>query len=281
VGRGDRGRSEGAAPSAAAVRRGVVYRATQLHLDRRVALKLIRPEFADQAAFRRRFERESQLAASISHPNVIPVFDAGEDAGLLYIVMQLVDGIDLGRILGRVGALEPTVAARLLSQVASGLDAAHRSGLVHRDVKPANVLIPQDAPEHAFLADFGLARVVGAGTETAAPAGTADYMAPEAVDGRVVDRRADVYGLAAVVYHCLTGQVPFPSDDMRAVMWAHLHAPRPVASGQEPALPAAVDEVIARGLAPDPADRYGEAGAFMADVCGALGVGSEVDDVRT
>ena len=204
-----------------------------------------------------RFIAESRLAASLSHPNVIPVFDAGEDDGLLYIVMQYVDGLDLAQWLSVSGTLDAPLAATLLAQVAGALDAAHDAGLLHRDVKPANILIVNCTPEHAFLADFGLARPIGVDDAALNAAGTVSYMAPEALAGAPLDRRADVYGLAAVAFHCLTGTARRDED----------------ARGERrPALPAAVDVVLTRGLAAAPGERYATAGAFAADLRCALGL---------
>src|SRR4051812_32492508 len=164
---------------------GIVYAATQLKLNRRVALKVIAPDLASQANFQERFKSESRLAASIDHPNVIPVYEAGEADGLLFLVMRYVEGTDLRQLLDREGVLEPVRAARLLAQVAAALSAAHRQGLVHRDIKPANVLTvydPQERREHAYLTDFGIAREAAAAgglTRAGAVVGTTDYLAPE------------------------------------------------------------------------------------------------------
>jgi CHASE2 domain-containing sensor protein len=252
---------------------GVVYRASQLRLDRPVALKLIRPEFADSHEYRARFERESRLAAAVAHPHVIPVLDAGEDAGLLYIAMQYVDGIDVAQMLKGFDVLDPVHVALIFHQIGGALDAAHQVGLVHRDVKPANIVLRVDDPGHAFLTDFGLARHVSGSTgltQNSGWAGTVDYLAPEQLSGQQVDHRADVYALAAVLYHCLTGRVPFPRDDLRATMWAHVHEPRPSATAVRPELPAAIDLVIARGMASLPDERYATAGDLAASAGHAL-----------
>jgi CHASE2 domain-containing sensor protein len=257
---------------------GVVYRASQLHLDRPVALKLIRPEFADDPLYRSRFVRESRVAASLSHPNIIPVFDAGDDAGLLYISMLYVDGVDVARELQLVGTLQPSAAVLLLDQVAGALDAAHAAGLVHRDVKPANIVVPTVNREHAFLTDFGLARPVR--EELDAPrergAGTIDYLAPEQLGDGTIDHRVDIYALAAVLYHCLTGVVPFPRATDEAKMTALAHDSRPSATRHQPALPSAVDAVIARGMAIDPQDRYASATQLTEAARHALGIGRDV-----
>ena len=238
---------------------GIVYRATQLSLGRPVALKLIAPERAADAGFRERFERESRLAAAIDHPNVIPVYGAGEEAGHLYLVMRYVAGTDLQALLARDRYLEPARAAAIVGQVAAALDAAHAAGLVHRDVKPANVLL---GGEHAYLADFGLTRVAMSDermTTTGHWLGTVDYMAPEQFEGGAVDARADVYALGCVLYTTLTGETPFPRGTVPATMLAHLGDPPPRPS-TSPGVPEGFDRVIARALAKRPADRYPSAG---------------------
>ncbi|MEA2480694.1 MAG: hypothetical protein QOJ07_2616, partial [Thermoleophilaceae bacterium] len=251
---------------------GVVYRATQLALDRPVALKVIAPEVADDPAFRARFGRESRLAASIDHANVIPVHEAGEAGGLLYITMRLVDGIDLGRMIARDGPLEPVRAAGVIGQVAAALDAAHARGLVHRDVKPANVLVAGDG--HVYLTDFGLVKSIDSDsgpTQTGQVVGTVNYVAPEQIHGSAADARADVYALGCLTFQVLTGELPFARETPVATMWAHSHDPPPRIGEQRPEL-AAVDEVLARALAKDPADRFPSAGdlarALSASVAG-------------
>jgi serine/threonine protein kinase len=256
---------------------GVVYRASQLALERPVAIKLIATERAQDPVFRERFEREARLAASIEHVNVIPVYEAGEDDGLLYIVMRLVDGIDLAQVLDRGGALEPARAARLVAQLAAALDAAHARGLVHRDVKPANVLLTLDEPEHLYLTDFGVAREIGAGaglTNAGGWVGTLDYLAPEQIRGEPADAAGDLYALAGLLYHCLTGEVPFPRGSDAAKLWAHVNAPPPAPSALRPELPGAIDDVVARGLAKDPGERYSGATDLARACAQALGVPS-------
>ncbi len=258
---------------------GVIYRATQLALQRSVAVKLITPDRAQDAAFRERFERESQLAAAIEHANIIPVYEAGEDQGLLFIAMRLVDGVDLGALLERGGPLEPARAMRLVAQVAGALDAAHAGGLVHRDVKPANILITVDEPEHAYLTDFGVAKHVGEParlTRAGQWVGTLDYLAPEQIRCEQVRGSADVYALAGVLYHCLTGHPPFEQPNDAARLWAHLSAPPPSPSDVRRGLPRALDAVIARGLAKTPAARYASAGELARACARALGI-SELD----
>src|SRR5437773_948653 len=188
---------------------GVVYRAHDLALDRHVALKLLAPEFAGDVRFRERFLRESRLAASLDHPAIIPIYDAGEVAGQLYIAMRLVEGTDLKRLLAESGPLEPGRALGLLEQVAEALDEAHERGLVHRDVKPSNVLV--DERGHCYLADFGLSRRLAERDDPSRgrTVGTADYVAPEQIRGEEVGPAADVYSLGCVLYECLTGGPPF------------------------------------------------------------------------
>jgi serine/threonine-protein kinase len=235
---------------------GIVYRATQLSLARPVALKLIAPEFAADAGFRERFERESRMAAAIDHPNVIPVYGAGEEDGRLYLVMRWVAGTDLHRLLREDGRLEPVRAARIVEQVAGALDAAHAAGLVHRDVKPANVLL---SGEHAYLADFGLTRLVGSDDHLTTAGhflGTVDYMAPEQFRNEPVDARTDVYALACVLYAALTGAPPFPRETVPQTMLAHLHDEPPSAVG----VPKPLQRVLSRALAKAPDERYPSAG---------------------
>jgi serine/threonine-protein kinase len=235
---------------------GIVYRATQLSLGRPVALKLIAPEHAADDGFRERFQRESRMAAAIDHPNVIPVYEAGEEDGRLFLVMRWVAGTDLHRLLRETGRLDPHRAAAIVCQVAGALDAAHTAGLVHRDVKPANVLL---SGEHAYLADFGLTRLAGTDTRLTTAGhflGTVDYMAPEQFHPGPNDARADVYALGCVLYAALTGAPPFLRDTVPATMLAHMHDPPPPARG----VPAAFDRVIARALAKAPEDRYPSAG---------------------
>ncbi len=240
---------------------GIVYRATQISLGRPVALKLIAPEHAADSDFRDRFQRESRMAAAIDHPNVIPVYEAGEEDGRLYLVMRWVAGTDLHKLLREQGRLEPSRAAAIVNQVAGALDAAHAAGLVHRDVKPANVLLSND---HAYLADFGLTRFAGSDTRHTTAGhflGTVDYMAPEQFHPGPNDARADVYALGCVLFAALTGSPPFKRDTVPATMLAHLHEPPPRPS-DTPGVPRAFDRVLARALAKAPEDRYPSAGDF-------------------
>jgi serine/threonine protein kinase len=243
---------------------GVVYRARQLRPSRLVAVKVISPELASDRDFRRRFERETEIAASIEHSNVIPVYGVGEESHLLYLAMRYVEGTDLRSVIAAEGRLAPRRAAQLLTQLTAALDAAHNQGLVHRDVKPANVLIGQ---EHVYLTDFGLAKLAASRgqTRTGTFVGTLDYAAPEQFEGRRVDARTDVYAAGCVLYHMLTGQVPFPREGDAALMLAHLSAPPPSVRATVPTAPAQLDDVIARAMAKDPAARYQSAGDLGRD----------------
>jgi WD40 repeat protein len=240
----------------------VVYLAEDLRLKRKVALKLLPPSLAEDESFRGRFLRESELAASIDHPNIVPIYEAGRTEDILFIAMRYVEGRGLNERLQR-SRLDPADAIDIVAQVASALDAAHARGLVHRDVKPSNVLLDvgarPDGSDHVYLADFGLTRRV---TEEAAVGddghlmGTIDYVAPEQIAGEEVDGRADVYSLGCVLYECLVGLPPFRRDSDLAVVFAHLETEPPVPSAGQPELPAALDAVIVRALAKEPDDRY-------------------------
>jgi DNA-binding beta-propeller fold protein YncE len=254
---------------------GVVYRVRHIALDRERALKAIVPALSADPKFRRRFERESRLAASIEHPNVIPIHHAGEEEGLLYLAMRFVEGRDLRAAIDEHGRVEPDRVARIVGAVAAALDAAHARGLVHRDVKPANILIEERGDsDHVFLTDFGISRVSGAGgtvTSTGEFLGSVDYVAPEQIEGGEVDGRADVYSLGCVTYHALTGEPPFPRENDLARLFAHPNAERPRVTDAAAQLPSAIDAVIARAIAVAPEDRYESAGAFAAELGRALG----------
>jgi ABC-type branched-subunit amino acid transport system substrate-binding protein/predicted Ser/Thr protein kinase len=245
---------------------GVVYLAHDLSLDRPVALKLIAPEYAEDDQFRSRFLREKQLAASLDHPNVIPIYEAGEDDDQLYIAMRYVKGSDLRKALEREGKLTPERSIELVAQIAGALDAAHERALVHRDVKPANVLL--DEAGHPYLTDFGISRPPGA--ESGDPdegSGTLDYLAPEQIRGEDVDGRTDCYALACVLYECLSGAPPFRRQTEAETLWAHMREePRPLRG--RPAL----DRVLRRALAKDRDSRYPTCEDFAAEAAGALGV---------
>ncbi|WP_328483799.1 serine/threonine protein kinase [Streptomyces sp. NBC_00377] len=249
----------------------VVYRAHDLRLDRTVALKLLAPELVRNDVFRKRFTHESRVAAAIDHPHIVPVFEADETDGVLYIAMRYVEGSDLRHLLDREGPLPPATAVRIAAQVASALDAAHDHGLVHRDVKPGNILVARgtdsDHPEHVYLTDFGLTKKslsLTGFTTVGQFVGTLDYVAPEQISGQPVDGRCDVYGLACVVYECLAGRPPFLRDDDMALLWAHQNAEPPPLTAARPALPASVDTVFARALAKSPESRHSTCGAFVA-----------------
>jgi predicted Ser/Thr protein kinase len=245
---------------------GLVFRARQARPDRMVALKVIAPELASDEAFRARFEQESSVAAQIEHPNVIPVYEVGEDRGIVFIAMRFVDGTDLGQLRGRSGRLEPAHATRLVSQVASALDAAHARGLVHRDVKPGNMLVSgTDPEEHIYLTDFGLTKRNNESrglTATGMYVGTLDYIAPEQVTGNRVDASTDVYSLGCVLYELLAGSVPFPRETDAAKVFAHVSSQAPPLSELLSDLPPQLSGVVERAMAKDPADRYESAGAF-------------------
>jgi YVTN family beta-propeller protein len=255
---------------------GVVYLAEQVGPHRPVALKLLLDPATTSEAFRERFLRESELAAAIDHPNVLPVYDAGDTDGVLWIAMRHVDGIDLAALLARDGPLAPELALGIGGQVAGALDAAHARGLVHRDVKPANVLLAVEqggAVTHAYLADFGLTRRIGGArglTGSGQVLGTIDYVAPEQVQGGKVDGRADQYALGCVLFECLTGVVPFRRDSELAVLWAHVHDPPPRIGEYRPDLPAGLEEVVDRALAKAPGDRYPSCGALVTAAEAAL-----------
>jgi serine/threonine protein kinase len=239
---------------------GVVYRAIQLRLTRTVALKLVTPALARDASFRERFRREWMIAASIDHPNVIPVYEAGEDDGVLFIAMRWVGGTNLREVIDR-GALEPSHAAHLVSQVASALDAAHERDLIHRDIKPANILIT--GQDHVYLSDFGLtkhASSISRLTRTGQWVGTVDYTAPEQIEGTSVSPRTDVYSLGCVLFEALTGRTPYKRENELAALWAHMYTPPPSVLELSPDISARFDEIVQRAMAKDPAERYASAG---------------------
>lgn len=256
---------------------GLVFRAHSISLDRRRAIKVIAPRLSADPAFAARFRRESRLAASVEHPNVVPVHHAGEEDGLLYIVMSFIDGVDLARVLDD-GPLEPRRAAAIVAGIAAALDAAHATGLVHRDVKPANVLLAEapDGSERVYLTDFGISKPLqpeasGDGDDATASTaltgsgqvlGTADYTAPEQIETGRSDARSDIYSLACVAFQALTGKRPFHRETELATLIAHTKAPRPSAVAAAPALPAEVDTLLGAGMAIDPAERPASAGDF-------------------
>jgi serine/threonine-protein kinase len=240
----------------------VVYLAEDRRLKRKVALKLLSSALANDESFRVRFLEESELAASIDHPNIVPIYEAGEAEDHLFIAMRYVEGSDLKQRL-RDGPLEPEQAIDLLSQVAGALDAAHDRGLVHRDVKPSNVLIAPGAghegADHAYLADFGLTKRFSeqGAAEDGHLMGTIDYVAPEQIAGDQIDGRVDVYSLGCLLYECLAGEPPFRHDRDIAVLYAHLEEDPPAVTERRPELPAGIDAVVRTALAKAPDDRYG------------------------
>ena len=257
----------------------VVFRAHDERLDRMVALKILSPALAADEAFRQRFIRESRAAAAVDDPHIIPVFEAGEAGGVLFIAMRFVRGGDVRSMLGEFGALPPGRVAEIVSQVASALDAAHGHGLVHRDVKPANMLLDarpgMGRPDHVYLSDFGLSKasLQATGlTGTGMFLGTLDYIAPEQIEGRPVDGRADEYALACAAYELITGSPPFQRDDAMAVMYAQLTEPPPSATSRRPELPSAIDHVFARALAKAVDERYQSCTEFAEALREALGI---------
>ena len=244
---------------------GVVYQAQHVHLGRTVALKLLAPELSKNEDFRARFLRESRLAAALDHPGIVTVYDAGDVNGVLFIAMRYVRGTDLAALIAQRAPLPVGETLAILDQVAAALDAAHAAGLVHRDVKPANVMIEG---QRCYLADFGLTkRATGNSVQLTAAGtflGTVDYVAPEQIEGREVDGRADVYALTCVLFECLTGSRPYPRDSQVAVVYAQLREPPPRPCELRPDLPAAIDAVIARGMAKQPEGRYSSCGQVVA-----------------
>jgi streptogramin lyase len=254
---------------------GVVYRATELALDRPVALKLIAPELAGDASFRERFLRESRLAASIDHAGILPVYTAGEAEGELFLANRFVDGTDLRALLEGKGPLPPERALGLVGQVADALDVAHARGLVHQDVKPGNVLV--DAADHCYLSDFGLTKQLRGGepTESGLLAGSLDYLAPEQIRRGEVDGRTDQYALGCVLYELLSGAPPFRRETEAQTLWAHMQEePSPLAAYPD------LDSVFARALAKEPEDRYESCNAFVDDARAALGLAPSPVAVR-
>ena len=274
----------------------VVYRAEDLRLGRKVALKLLPPQLAGNEQFRQRFIQESRMAASLDHPNIVPIYEAGEADGQLFIAMRYVVGPDLkGLLADQGGQLPLDWALRLFAQIGDALDSAHRAGLVHRDVKPANILVAESQEHagdarghHAYLTDFGLTKrtseLSGGLTGTGHFLGTVDYVSPEQIQGRPVTSRTDIYALGCVLYECLTGLPPFRRDDDAALLWAHLvGTPSPIAAIR-PDVPEAVDAVVARAMAKNPADRYGSCEELVWALESALDVparGTALSEVGT
>ena len=258
----------------------VVYRAFDARLERRVALKILDPELARDEEFRLRFIRESRAAAAVDHPNIIPIYEAGEADGVLFIAMRFVDGRDVQRLISDLHPLPVPRVCDIVTQVAAALDAAHAHGLVHRDVKPGNML--RDAtsgraqPDHVYLADFGLSKqALGTGaalTSAGQFLGTLNYVAPEQIEGRPVDGRTDEYALACSAFEMLAGEPPFRRNGSLAIMWAQLSSTPPPVSGIRPGLPAAADRVMNKALAKAPDDRYATCLEFADALRRACGV---------
>jgi tRNA A-37 threonylcarbamoyl transferase component Bud32 len=257
----------------------VVYLAEDVHLGRRVALKFLAPELASDSKFRERFVRESRLAASLEHPNIVTVYEAREADGQLYLAMRYVAGTDLKRLIASEGPFDPERTVSILTQTASALDAAHAEGLIHRDVKPGNILItPRSGPggrDRVYLSDFGLTKRATSDsgiTATGQFVGTLDYAAPEQFEGGQMDGRADVYSLGGVLYECLTGDVPYPRENQAALVYAHLQAPPPKVTAIRAELPPTIDGVVAKAMSKLPDDRYQSAGELAEAAAQALGV---------
>jgi serine/threonine protein kinase len=251
---------------------GILYRARQLRLDRPVALKLVDADVAREPVVRERLRREARTVAALDHPNVVPLYEAGEEDGVVYIVTRWVDGTELGTLIRRDGPMEPARAARIVAQIASALEVAHEKGLIHRDVKPSNVIVTSE--DHVYLTAFGLSKRAGSAsgfTGTAQMLGTIDYVAPEQIEGSEPDARGDVYGLACVLFETLTGTAPFAGESGgMAKMWAHINAEPPSVRERRPDVPQALDDVIRRGLAKTP-DARPSAAAFGPAVLDAVG----------
>jgi serine/threonine protein kinase len=251
---------------------GVVYEATQLSLDRKVALKLLSGELSADAGFRERFRHEARIQGAMDHPNIVTVHEAGESQYGLFIAMELIRGATLkDLIVGR--ELDAGRTLRILTQVADALDSAHDAGLIHRDIKPHNILVRAGRRDHAFLADFGVTKVRGGTnlTKTGHFVGTVDYMAPEQIRGEPATRETDIYALGTVLYECLSGVVPFPKDSDVAVMYAHLADPPPTITSERPEFPPQLDAVISTAMAKNPSERYSSAVRMMEAFESALG----------
>ncbi|HET7247348.1 MAG TPA: serine/threonine-protein kinase [Streptosporangiaceae bacterium] len=260
----------------------VVYRAFDERLSRSVALKVLAAPLGRDEAFRRRFIRESRAAAAVDHPNIVPIFDAGEADGVLYIAMRLVPGRDVLSLIEQQGALPVARVCQIVTQVAAALDAAHEQGLVHRDVKPANMLrddaAGDDHADHVYLSDFGLSKHGRSASQLTSYGeflGTMDYVSPEQIEGRPVDGRSDQYALACSAFEMLTGAPPFKQDETLAIMWAQVSATPPMLTSRRPDLPVAADPVLARALAKAPGDRYASCLEFASALRRACGLGGD------
>jgi serine/threonine protein kinase len=261
---------------------GLVYRAEHINLRRRAAIKIIAPELAETSGFRERFNREARIAAALQHPNIVTVYDAGEEDGLLYLAMQYIEGSDLSSVLRSQGRLRPYRAIDVCRQVAAALDAAHGMGLIHRDVKPANVLIEGRT---AFLTDFGLTkRVEGTQTQLTKAGdvvGTIHYVAPEQIEGGRVGARTDIYSLGCLLYHCLSGELPFARDTDVAVIYAHLSEEPPRLTSVRPELPGGLDAVIAKALEKAPERRFQSCADLMSAARSVIDAAGPLADTAT
>src|SRR6476469_5161545 len=254
---------------------GAVYLGEDVHLHRKVAVKVLAPELAADERFRKRFLTESQLAASLDHPNIVPIYAAGEEDGLLYLAMRYVEGYDLRELVDSThGGLDPALAVRLLGPVADALDAAHALGLVHRDVKPANILVAAET-EQPYLCDFGLARHAMSAeslTGTQGFVGTLAYIAPEQIASGNVDARADVYSLGCVLFECLAARPPYSREGDLQIIFAHVNEPPPLLTARRPELAPQIDAVVQKALAKEPDERYSTCSELVADAAAALDV---------
>jgi serine/threonine protein kinase len=252
---------------------GVVYRARDLRLGRKVALRIIGPDVAGDSVTRARLNRASTALASVDHPNVVPIYEAGEADGRLFVATRWVEGASLGTLVREHGPLEPRRAVRVVNQIASALQATHALGIMHRNVKPSSVLVTQT--DHAYLTDFGLARRASDLTGLTVQEHlleSFDYLAPEYIEGGEVDARVDIYGLGCVLYEALTGEVPYPAETPAAKMYAHRSADPPSARARRPEVPRELDAVARHAMAKDPAERPRSAGEFAVETAGAVGM---------
>ena len=260
---------------------GTVYRARQEYFDREVALKVVQPALSSDPDFTARFRSEMKHAALIDHPNVVPVYAAGESDGSLYIAMKLVRGGSLATRLKAAGHLSPEAATEIVAQIAAALDEAHDEGFVHRDIKPANILL-ETGSSGAYLSDFGIAKSLEATqslTATGHGVGTIKYVAPEQIQDQELDRRADVYSLGCVLFEALTGSLPFDEGSDAAILYAKVNGETRLPGDLDPTL-RSFDPVLARALARDPGDRYGSAGEFAAAARSAVAGVGQIDDTR-